>query len=68
MQNDIRLLDIDSLKELYVSETDKLKTYVLSGATWEQVQQQRHRLIHFETVLHQKMRFSQTKVSRFQGR
>jgi hypothetical protein len=65
MLNELRQLDIDTLKSLYTEETDKLKTFVLGGAKWEEVQEQRHRLIDFEIALYQKMRYASTASSRF---
>lgn len=59
MLNELRLLDLETLKQMYAAETDKHKASVLTGAQWEEVQQQRHRLIDFEIALYQKMRYTQ---------
>lgn len=68
MLNELRFLDLDTLKQMYATETDKLKDCVLTGAQWEQVQEQRHRLIDFEIALYQKMRYAQGSAPRFFGR
>jgi hypothetical protein len=68
MLNELRQLDIDTLKQLYTTESDKLKGFVLSGANWEQVLQQRHRLIDFEIALYHKMRYTQQQNPRLSSR
>ena len=67
MLSELRQLDIETLKSLYAQETDKLKTSVFGGAKWEEVQEQRHRLIDFEIALYQKMRYGSNSTSRFYG-
>lgn len=69
MLNELRQVDLETLKEMYAAEADKLKTNVLTGARWEEVQEQRHRLIDFEIALYQKMRYAQpAPTPRFFGR
>ena len=68
MLNELRQLDIDTLKSLYSQETEKLRSCVLEGSKWEDVQAQRHRLIDFEIALYQKMRYASTVSSRLYGR
>ncbi|MCW3072975.1 MAG: hypothetical protein JWP69_44 [Flaviaesturariibacter sp.] len=68
MLHELRLLDVDTLTQLYTSETDKLKTFLLNGAKWEEVQEQRYKLIDFEIALYQKMRYAQNSTSRLFGR
>ncbi|MDB5195816.1 MAG: hypothetical protein JWP88_186 [Flaviaesturariibacter sp.] len=67
MLNELRLLDLDTLKLMYAAETDKLKDSVLTGAQWDQVQEQRHRLIDFEIALYHKMRYAQASATRYFG-
>jgi hypothetical protein len=57
MLSELRQLDIETLTQMYFLETDRLRQAVINGAAWEDVQQQRHRLIDVEVALYQKKRF-----------
>ncbi|MDB5253455.1 MAG: hypothetical protein JWP27_2624 [Flaviaesturariibacter sp.] len=57
MLSELRQLDLETLKQMFALETDKLRQSLLTGASWEDVQQQRYRLIDFEVALYQKMRY-----------
>jgi hypothetical protein len=63
MKTDLRTLDIEELKQAYLSESEKLKNCLLNGARWEDITEQRHRLIEFEIALYQKTRFTKTTSS-----
>jgi hypothetical protein len=56
MDNELCRLDLDTLKYMYAGEADKLKTSLLNGAAWEEVQEYRHRVTRLEAALYQKIR------------
>lgn len=65
MIQDLRKMNLDELKNAYLQESEKLKASLLEGARWEDIQEQRHKLIEFEIALYQRIRF-ETKP-RFTG-
>jgi hypothetical protein len=65
MIQNLRKMDLEDLKKAYVQESEKLKTALLDGAKWEDIQEQRYTLIEFEIALYQRIRF-ETKP-RFTG-
>ena len=64
MNNDLRQMDTDQLKQAYLLESDKLKNSLLEGARWEDIQDQRHKLIEYEIALYQRIRFTSSASSR----
>jgi hypothetical protein len=65
MDNELTRLDLDTLKNMYAGEADKLKTSLLNGATWEEVQEYRHRVIRLEAALYQKIRSGNLNPAEF---
>jgi hypothetical protein len=47
-------LDLETLKLLYENETAQLRTALLNGALWEDVQAQRIKVTELAIALHQK--------------
>lgn len=47
-------LDLETLKLLYETETAQLRTALINGALWEDVQSQRIRVTELAIALHQK--------------
>jgi hypothetical protein len=64
MLHEMRLLDLDTLKQQYTTEAEKLQQALFGGARWEEIQDCRHRLIEYEIALHQKLRFAQPSTTR----
>ena len=54
MDKHLSSLDIETLKALYEHESAMLKTALLNGALWEEVQSQRIRVTELSIALHQK--------------
>jgi hypothetical protein len=65
MLNELTRLDLDTLKQMYASEADKLKTSLLNGAAWEEVQDYRHRVTRLEAALYQKIRSGNLNPAEF---
>jgi hypothetical protein len=56
MENELCRLDLETLKNMYAGEADKLKQSLLGGSAWEEVQECRHRVTRLEAALYQKIR------------
>jgi hypothetical protein len=65
MENELTRLDLDTLKHMYAGEADKLKTSLLNGATWEEVQEYRHRVTRLEAALYHKIRSGNLNPAEF---
>jgi hypothetical protein len=65
MLHELTRLDLETLKHMYAGEADKLKTSLLNGATWEEVQEYRHRVIRLEAALYQKIRSGNLNPAEF---
>ncbi|RYY87436.1 MAG: hypothetical protein EOO15_11945 [Chitinophagaceae bacterium] len=52
-------MDLASLMVFYARESALLKTSLLEGKSWEDVQEQRHRLIDIEAALHRRSTLAQ---------
>jgi hypothetical protein len=48
MDKDFSMLELDELRKLHNTEVEALNTTLLNGAAWEEVQEQRHRVMLIE--------------------
>lgn len=67
MENELTRLSLETLKYMYAGEADRLKTSLLNGATWEEVQEYRHRVIRLEAALYQKIRSENLNPAEFRN-
>jgi hypothetical protein len=67
MENELTRLDLETLKHMYAGEADKLKTSLLNGATWEEVQEYRHRVTRLEAALYYKIRTGNLNPAEFRN-
>jgi hypothetical protein len=56
MENDFVMLDLQSLRRLHAIEVEALKQGLINGATWEEVQELRHKIIKIEVAIDKKQR------------
>ena len=54
MKKELWHLDIEHLKTLYRQEEKRLETKLLSGATWEEVTEERKRIGELYTIIYKK--------------
>ncbi|HEU4473114.1 MAG TPA: hypothetical protein VFR58_18610 [Flavisolibacter sp.] len=54
MDSNLCRLDLDTLKTMYEQEASVLKTALLSGASWEELHEQRQMVTELAIALHQK--------------
>ncbi len=47
-------LDLETLKVLHEREASKLRAALINGASWEDLQEQRHLVTEISIVIHQK--------------
>jgi hypothetical protein len=67
MIQNLRKMELDDLKKAYLQESEKLKTSLLDGARWEDIQEQRHKLIEYEIALYQRIRFERKPFTGYSG-
>jgi hypothetical protein len=67
MIQNLRKMDLEDLKKAYLRESEKLKTSLLEGARWEDIQEQRHTLIEYEIALYQRIRFERKPFTGYTG-
>ena len=54
MKKDLWHIDIERLKALYQEEERQLEAKLLSGATWEEVSEERKRIGELSTIIYKK--------------
>lgn len=60
-------LDLETLKLLYENESAQLRTALINGALWEEVQSQRIKVTELSIAIHQK-RMSSTNPAELNSR
>jgi hypothetical protein len=65
MSRELYELDIDTLQAMYQSETDRLNTELLAGASWESLREQKARVTDLAIVLHKKKKDSYLNSAEF---
>ena len=60
MENELKGLDGESLRTLYDKETRELHVKLLSGATWEELGEQRKKVTKLAIILHKRSRNEST--------
>jgi hypothetical protein len=56
MNQDLSTYDLDSLKALYEKENEVLHARLLNGELWEEVKEQRQKVIELSIAYHKKLR------------
>lgn len=51
-------MELEALRALFERESNGLKTALLNGATWEEVQEQRKKVTELSIALHRKIQAS----------
>ena len=51
-------LELETLKQEYIKEVERLKTSLLNGTAWEDVQEMRRKVTQLEAALYKKIRSS----------
>jgi hypothetical protein len=55
MKRDLRGLDIETLKEIYTVENDKLQKALLNGSRWEDMKEQRSTVTEISIMIHKRL-------------